>query len=342
MEVRPEDIIHYLEGKLSSEERESLEAELKTSEKFRQEAEDIAFIWKTSSALKQHDYIDTEKNWNQLAVRIKRDRRRMKIVAFARSAAAILLLPVLILSGMLFGELKNLKDRPAQYLTVTASSGTVSKINLSDGTEVWLNSGSSLYYPDKFKEGNRSVYLSGEAYFKVRSDKSNRFDVLVNDELIVSAFGTEFNINGYTDAQTIDVTLVEGNVEVTDKERKAGRSLHPGEHLTYSKWDRMGVTAKASMIEKTGWKDGKLAFRRAGMEDVTRRLSRHFNVDIRLEGKELYDYIYSATFTTESLPEILQLMERTAPIQYKIIDPEQWPDYSFSKKTVIISMKKGK
>lgn len=74
------------------------------------------------------------------------------------------------------------------------------------------------------------------------------------------------------------------------------------------------------------------------MDEVVRRLSRHFNVDIHLEGKELYDYQYSAMFTNETLYEILELLKKTAPIEYTITVPEQASDSSFSKKHVTISI----
>ncbi|MCD7972221.1 MAG: DUF4974 domain-containing protein [Candidatus Azobacteroides sp.] len=340
VEITTEDIIKYLEGGLSPEEKEIFEKEIRNSEKLRQEAERIAFLWKTSSALRQQAFIDTEKNWQQLLKRIKKDRIKTRILMFSRSAAAILLLPVLILSGILALELRELKDAPVQQFTVTAAAGTISKINLADGTEVWLNSGSSLSYPDRFTSGSRAVHLSGEAYFKVQSDRDNRFDVLVNNELVVSAFGTEFNINGYTDEKSIDVTLVEGNVQVLDKKNNIEKNLLPGEHLAYHKQGGNMAVSMVHMIEKTGWKDGRLAFRRTGMQEVARRLSRHFNVDIQLEGEELPGYAYSATFTTESLDEILRLIKRTAPVQYTIIEPEQGSDYSFSKKKVIINTRK--
>ena len=71
------------------------------------------------------------------------------------------------------------------------------------------------------------------------------------------------------------------------------------------------------------WKDGKLIFRRTPMEEIAKQLSRHFNVNIQLQGKEIFDYTYSATFTTETLVEILSLLEKTAPIQCEITEPQQ-------------------
>nr|WP_255495394.1 FecR domain-containing protein [Dysgonomonas sp. 521] len=316
------------------------EYQLENSDDFRKEVEDIAFVWRMSEELKLHDNIDTDANWYRISRRIKKDKLKIKLLQYSRSAAAILILPILLLTTFLYIELDNKNNEPVQQLHVTSAYGTVTKTILSDGTEVWLNSGSTLSYPQTFTEGERNVILTGEAYFKVSSDKSNRFDVIVSDELIVSAYGTEFNVNSYKEDKTIGVTLIEGNIEVSKADKTSSKNVAPGQHLVYDKDNRHMTMAEANVSVKTGWKDGKMIFRRANMTEVVQRLSRHFNVDIRLEGKELYDYEYSATFTTETLNEILQLLEKTAPIKYSIIEPEQSGDYSFTKRIVKISLKK--
>ncbi|MFV0329529.1 MAG: FecR family protein [Dysgonomonas sp.] len=340
MDINTEHIIAYLEKRLPENDLKEFEYQLENSDDFRKEVEDIAFVWRTSEELKLHGKIDTDANWNQISRRIKKDKYKTKLLRYSRSAAAILILPVLFLTTFLYIELDNKNNQPKQQLHVTSAYGTVTKTVLSDGTEVWLNSGSTLSYPQTFTKGERNVMLTGEAYFKVSSDKSNRFNVIISDELIVSAYGTEFNINSYKEDNTIDVTLIEGNIQVSKTDKTSSKDIIPGQHITYNKNSKLMAMADVNLSVKTVWKDGKMIFRRANMTEVVQRLSRHFNVDIRLEGKELYDYEYSATFTTETLNEILLLLEKTAPIKYSIIEPEQSGDYSFTKRIVKISLKK--
>lgn len=339
MSVSTKHIINYLEGGLSLDERQSFEKRLDESVEFRREVEEIALVWKTSNELKIHQSIDVDRNWQELTSRIKRGELKLRIFKYTRSAAAILLLPVLLYAGMLFSEVKYLSNQTIAQLEVTSAQGTISRAVLPDGTEVWLNSGATLSYPERFNGGHRMVNLTGEAYFKVKSDKSNRFEVMTPNNLMVSAYGTEFNVNAYENQETIDVTLVNGNVEVVDVDSKKNCNMIAGQYLVYGKSDKKMSVSYPYLPVKTDWKDGKMVFRRASMTEVTKRLSRHFNVDINLEGRELYDYEYSATFTTESLAEILHLLKKTAPIQYKIAEPKQSTDYSFSKKTVTISIK---
>lgn len=339
MNVNTKYIIDYLEGNLSQEEKVQFEKKLDQSSDFRKEFEDIALVWKTSAELKIHESIDINRNWEELSNRIKNERIKLRFLTFAKTAAAVILLPVLIYTGLLYSRVQELNSQKISQLEVTSAQGTVSRATLPDGTEVWLNSGATLSYPERFDGNRRIVHLRGEAYFKVKSDKSNRFDVVTPNNLIVSAYGTEFNVNAYQSDATIDVTLVHGNVEVVDIESRTNCNLIPGQYLVYRKSDKKMSVSYPNLAVKTDWKDGKMVFRRASMTEVTKRLSRHFNVDIRLEGRELYDYEYSATFTTETLTDILHLLKKTAPLQYKIIEPEQSTDYSFSKKTVTISIK---
>lgn len=332
-------IIDFLEKKLPKEEQKQFEEQIASSKELQKEVNDITLIWKTSSDLRLQRKVDVSKKWNIIARKIHRDRINRKVLYFARNAAALLILPVLLLTGFLYFKVDG--GQNDQEIQILSASGTVTKTTLPDGTEVWLNSASKLTYPQKFTEHKRVVYLIGEAYFKVQSDKSNRFDVVLYDGLTVSAYGTEFNINSYDEDQTIDVTLVKGSIEVNKKDNSISREVIPGQHLAYNKEDKSMKIEDAYLAVKTGWIEGKMVFRRASMTEVVQRLSRHFNVDIRLEEKELYDYEYSATFTTETLNEILRLLQKTAPIKYREIESVQSDDdKSFSKRIIIISLDK--
>lgn len=340
MKKNDEYIIDYLENKLSEEDKKDFELQIQNSSELQKEVEELAFIWRTSDELKLYKNVDTKRHWEKMAHKIKQNNSRISIVKFARSAAAILLFPVLILTLFLYNKINNLNDQPVEYVETTVPGGTFSKIILSDGTEVWLNSGSMLSYPQQFRQSHhRTVHLSGEAYFKVKSDRSNPFDVVVSNELIVSACGTEFNISSYKEDNIVDVTLVSGNVRLQDITGKVSHNLAPGQQALYNKEDKTTSVSPANLAVKTGWKDGKMIFRRTDMTEVIHRLSRRFNVDIQLHDKELYDYEYSATFTTETLSEILELLSKTAPIQYKIIESEQSADIP-PKRIIILSLKK--
>lgn len=339
MEISTEHIIAYLEGKLSAEEQKEFEAKIHASTELQKEVDDVRFIFDTTREISTRKGINTTKNWKQLSWRIKLDRNRRKIGHFIRSSAAILLIPVLFGSYFLFDRLQKWNNLSVEQIELTTAFGLVSKVTLPDSSEVWMNSGSTISYPKQFSGWRRTVKISGEAYFKVSSDRLNRFDVITPNGIMVSAYGTEFNVSAYEDDDQIEATLVEGNIEITKGEDTDAYILQPGHQFTYDKTnDQMEIT-RSNVLVKTAWKDGKMVFRRANMTEIVQKLSRHFNVNIKLQDTELYDYEYSATFTTETLNEILFLLEKTAPIRCEIIEPEQTQDLSFSKRTVIIRKK---
>lgn len=336
MDIHTEHIIAYLEGKLSIEERIAFDQQMQSSPDFKKEVDDIRFIWETRAELKLHKQINTQQNWKKISKQIATDKYKKKILGFIRTAAAVLLIPVLFATYTLFNTVREWNNIPVEQVELNTAYGLISKITLPDGSEVWLNSGSSISYPKRFTKNKRSVQLTGEAYFKVTSDKSNRFDVTTANGLQFSAYGTEFNVKTYEDEDKIEATLAKGHVEVSEIGQPVSKTLHPGEQVIYYKNTSRMEVDKVNLAVETSWKDGKMIFRRANMNEVVQRLARHFNVDIKLEGEELYDYKYSATFTTETLNEILLLLEKTAPIKCTVIEPEQTSDFTYSRRIVII------
>lgn len=339
MEITTEHIIAYIEGRLSVEDREAIEYRITVSSELKKEVEDIRFILTTTETLESQKKIDTLRNWNQLSWRIKINKTGKHIRRFISITAAVLFIPLLMISYFLFDHLNQWQDQQVEQIEMTSAYGLVSKIILPDSSEVWLNSGSTIVYPKVFSGWRRTVRLSGEAYFNVASNRSNRFDVITPNGMIVSAYGTEFNVNAYEDDQLIETTLVKGNVEVGKDAETVASVLVPGEQAIYNKETGDLNIEQANVLTKTAWKDGKMVFRRANLTEIAKRLSRRFNADIRLEGKELYDYEYSATFTNETLDEIIFLLGKTAPIRCEIIEPELTNDLSFSKRMVIIRKK---
>lgn len=340
MKINTEHIIAYLEKRLPAHELIEFNKQLNASPELQKEVNDIRFIWETSALLKLQKQINTEKRWSKIRLQIKFDLYKKKLLNFSRSAAAILIIPLLLITVSLLHTLKEYKEQPVEQIEVTSAHGLISKIILPDSSEVWLNSGSSLSYPTRFTGNQREVHLTGEAYFNVKSSQSLRFNVIATNQIKVSAYGTEFNVCAYKEDEYIEATLVKGNIDVSLTNQHSFGKPHPGQQVIFNKQTRRMDTINTNLQVKTAWKDGKMIFRRANMNEIIQRLSRHFNVDIKLEGEELYNYEYSATFTTETLNDILQLLEKTAPINCFIIEPKQDKNLTYTQRTVIIQTTK--
>jgi len=280
--------------------------------------------------------IDAAVDWEQLHKRIISDRNRRLFFNYLRNTAAILL-PLFLAYQYAFYPILKKSGSAIETITITSAPGMVTKTILPDGSEVWLNALSSLTYPQRFSEKDRTVQLSGEAYFKVVSDKKHRFNVETPQKMIVSAFGTEFNVNAYESEANHVVTLASGNVEISSKfDSDVMVALAVDEKaILHTSTGSIHVETADTYVE-TAWKDGKMVFRREKLDNIATRLSRKFGVDIALEGQKLKGYEYTATFTNETLEDILDLLKRSAPISYSISSQKKLENETYSRKKVTI------
>ncbi len=294
-------------------------------------------IYDLSENLKKQKEIDTEKAWARLSQKIAFVSFQTKAWNITRTAAAILL-PLFLLHQYVIQPM--LDTAPPEMITLVSAPGIVTKAVLPDGSEVWLNAQSELTYPQRFNGKERTVRLSGEAYFKVVADKKNRFNVVMPDDITVSAFGTEFNIYAYGDEPGYQVTLTRGNIEVEAARLMKKETLAVGQKAVLIPQTGEMTIVQADTYVETAWKDGKMVFRREKLETIAQKLSRKFGVIIQLEGDILKDYEYTATFTDETLEDILDLLKRSAPITYSISRQEQRDNNTFTQRTVTIKSNK--
>lgn len=177
------------------------------------------------------------------------------------------------------GELVYKGENNAKAVTniMTTPRGRQYKLELSDGTKVWLNASSSITFPTSFAANERNVKIEGEAYFEVAKDKSRPFTVMVKD-IDVKVLGTHFNINSYEDDGEINTTLLEGSVLVGRKDKKV--FLKPGQQAKIKNTGAVSVKDLDNFDEVMAWKKGMFYFNNASLETVLRQLSRWYDVDV--------------------------------------------------------------
>lgn len=153
------------------------------------------------------------------------------------------------------------------YATLETPYGRTQKIILSDGTRVWLNAGSSIHFPSKFKGPERRVELTGEAYFEVVHNENQPFIVIAgNDE--IKDLGTHFEVKAYCDESVVKTTLLEGSVQIGDFVLKPGQQYANGQ-IKY-----------VDTTEAIAWVSGFFHFENAGIKEVMQQLSRWYNVQV--------------------------------------------------------------
>jgi ferric-dicitrate binding protein FerR (iron transport regulator) len=333
-------ITRYLSQEASPEEIVELQKWLGASEDNFLYFQEMKNIWDNSELNAIEKSIDEYKAFNKISQRVTLVSPMTNFWYYWKKFAAVLLIP-LVLGNLLYFSIyaNNFKKTQGPiYNEVFAAFGTRSALKLSDGTSVWLNSGSSLKYPDRFIGNNRKVFLKGEAYFEVESDLKKPF-IVETASLNVKATGTKFNVSEYSLSNETEVTLVSGKVAVNlvdSKYSSNSTNLNPNQHFSFNKADGTTSVINEDTYKYISWKDGKLIFRNEPLSNVVKKISQIFNIDIEIKGEELQHYSYRATFQDESLAEILKLLKFSSPIDYIELKRNPLPDGSFPRKKVII------
>lgn len=196
------------------------------------------------------------------------------------------------------------------FNTLTTPRGAQYKIQLSDGTLVWLNAGSSLKYPTIFNNSERTVELQGEAYFEVAKDAQKVFHVKVNEIDQVEVLGTHFNVSAYADDNTINTTLLEGKVKVSD------HILNPGEQAQRASDGNISIR-EVDVEEVVAWKNGLFIFQNADVKTIMQQLSRWYDIEIVYEGTPRQMRLNGEVYRNYNLSQVLAVLGATG-LQFKI------------------------
>jgi transmembrane sensor len=193
-----------------------------------------------------------------------------------------------------------------QYNILTNPRGSrVIDLGLSDGSHVWLNAGSSIRYPVMFTGKERTVTISGEAYFEVAHDKHKPFSVSKGN-MEIEVLGTHFNVNAYDDEPDMRVTLLEGKVKVSATD---SRLLKPGQQAIMT--DHITVTDQISIEQIMAWKDGLFNFRDKSLPAIMREIARWYDVQVRYEGKMPDFLVTGETRRDNTLAELITILQRS-------------------------------
>jgi len=321
--------VRVLTGNAQEDEMVAFRKWLNDSEDNRSVFESYKKIWESGKVEKNYDLIRARE---RIEYKIKqRQNTPKRIFKSLGKVAAILFLPLLALSVYLYSNLIKAGDHELQtiYQTVDCPVGNRSKINLPDGTLVWMNSGSSITFPVSFsEEKTRKVSLSGEAYFKVMKDHKRPF-ILGLGDVTLHVCGTSFNVTNYGDDEQVEVMLESGKVELyTGSDSKSGdrTRLVPGQLARIEKGTNRLTVNQAKAEQYVSWTEGYLVFDEEKMSEVIRKLKRWYNVEIEVLDEGINDYSFTATIKEETLEQFLNLLVFTSPIEYEIEKPDQEAD----------------
>ncbi len=311
--INEAQLFRYYNNEMDTEEAAYVKSWILDSSKNEKFALDYYHIFLASEAI--IDRKTTEEALHAVKMRVKKKRNKVSIGIWIQRISAILLIPALLSIWYI-----STKEYPLTYIETQMSPGMTGHIQLSDGSEIWLNSNSKIKYPTTFSSNERRVILSGEAYFSVKKDSKRKF-IVEADNTSIEVLGTQFNIDAYENADRITTTLVSGSIRMLCPDKQGNNNItlmSPNQQLTYDRKSRTTQIQTISSRKDTSWKDGQIILRDTPLEDVLWMLSKRFNVDFEIKDKKLNNSSFTGTFDNQSLERVLEYFKISSNINYKI------------------------
>ncbi len=224
---------------------------------------------------------------------------------------------------------------------ISTRQGSKTKVELPDGSVVWLNAGSKLTYNKGYGQQLREVTLTGEGYFDVVKMKEKPF-IIHTSNINIKVLGTVFNVTAYPEDKQTETSLIHGSIEVTIKNRPNNKIiLSPNEKLVvYNEPEENGNTHlkeneipekiplvvikqlsyqnNDTIAVEASWIRDKLSFKNELFADVAKKMERWYDVTFKFENKRKENLLMYGTFTTETLEEALEALEFSFGFRYKI------------------------
>jgi ferric-dicitrate binding protein FerR (iron transport regulator) len=193
---------------------------------------------------------------------------------------------------------------PVPWITKETLPGEKLMVKLSDGSSIWLNSGSVLRFPETFDSLSRELELTGEGYFEIVTDQDRPMQVRAGG-LVTQVLGTSFTINT-TDEKRQRISLISGKVRVKNSNYDQDISLEPGEQLDYDPATHTFKINPFRTKDVLGWKDGILQLRNESFGEVVRALEKWYGVDIQVRGTPSRAWNLSGDFKNQDLDLVLE------------------------------------
>ena len=202
------------------------------------------------------------------------------------------------------------------YNTVSIPRGGEYRLELADGTKVWLNAETELRFPVNFTGGRREVYLKGEAYFQVKRDEKHAF--MVHTSMgVVEVLGTSFNVRDYEGEQEVVTTLESGKVMYVSEGSKEQVILEPG-YQTLEKRSSQVEVRKVDPIQYIGWREGKYVFEDMALEDIMQTLCRWYDIDVVYADPTVKKFHFTGDLERyESINVFLNFIETGGDVKFR-------------------------
>lgn len=242
-------------------------------------------------------------------------------------AASVIIILLTSISILLYSNNREMSELGKRNVVVKVGKGERVSVTLPDGTSVRLNSESTLSYQQDFGLNDRYVFLTGEGFFDVVKNEGKKF--IVNTHFLdIQVLGTAFNVYTYEKADSVEMTLVKGNVLVTAL-TPPYQTFHvnPNEKVVYNKkTGNMRIEASPSQIE-TAWISNELIFNSIALKDVLKRLERKYSVTFRVDNETPLNDLYTGVFDEADIYDVMNILKENFKFNYYIKKDTIWISY---------------
>ncbi|MBL1213388.1 MAG: DUF4974 domain-containing protein [Ignavibacteriae bacterium] len=317
--------VKSLTGKITDSEKLLLKNWLTDSNENKKEFDRLKTIWQKTEAQEIDSIPNKDIEWNRLSSKLNLDTNAIeessglvsKINSFTKFLFTPNLKPVyysafaaVILIAVLF--IFNFEQTQPEWKSISTGNQENYELTLSDGSQVKLNSGSTIEYLEKFEGESREVKLRGEAFFSV--SKSDKPFIVVTDNAATTVLGTQFNV--WTRGEKTKVIVKEGRVKLASlKDENTGVILTMDNSASVIKNKISGKPEIVDSENLLGWLDGKIVFSKSPLAEITEELERQFDVNITIENDSLSTISMTGTFTNEKIEEVLSMISLTLNIE---------------------------
>lgn len=208
------------------------------------------------------------------------------------------------------------EEEPVAMQTITVPAGQRVNIMLPDGSNVWLNARTTIQYPFVFKGEKREVKLDGEAYFDVAQDKEKPF-VVQTEKAVVEVYGTQFDVEAYSDRDEFETTLMSGIVKVVSAINSLDRLTLTPDSKAYLEGGKLKVVP-VDDYNPYRWKEGLICFRNETFQHIMKDFEKYYGVNIHVENKQVLKYFYTGKFRqSDGIDYALRVLQKDIRFTYQ-------------------------
>ncbi|MGV8095326.1 MAG: FecR family protein [Mangrovibacterium sp.] len=319
---KKEQLIHFISGNLGSGEKEKLLEEIKKDPQLRKEYEIIKNTLALASSDQQMDDVRVESSYLSFKKKNRTQGKTLLLNLLKYAAIVILVFTLGVFSRQIFtADPEKSSLNLTAYNEIHVPNGEKAELKFSDGSKVWLNSGTTIRFPKAFDERSRKVNLTGEAFFEV---EKGAIPFIVSSNFgDIEVLGTSFNVRAY-DNLVFQTTLLEGRIHFSNPYGE--KLLGPGQQLILADQQNW-IVKRVDPRFASSWKDGVISFEQEELGDVAKKLERYFNIQIILD-PQIASIRFTGQVFNESVVEVMEYINKTKPI-----------NYIYDKKTRILEIK---